>query len=137
MSKLLISPAILMILSLLLPLAWAGAPSGPRVITEKENGGTVTMKPGEKLVLNLRNPASGGYSRVSPLYDQRFLRLVTQKEMPPASGPTPKMGDFGRLDFEWEALNPGETEVVIKAARPWEKGQEPLSYFKIKVVVSP
>lgn len=104
-------------------------------LTEKDSGRTVTMRVGEKLRLDLRNPASGGYTTLAPTYDATILTLLSRQDLPPEKRPKPLMGDFGRLEFTWEARAPGETAVTVNIARPWEKDKPPEQYVRIRVRV--
>ena len=112
------------------------APAAVSVLTEKDSGRTVTLKVGERLRLNLRNPASGGYTVLTTAYDAKILTLLSRQDIPPAGGPTPLTGDFGRIEFVWEAREPGETEVTVNIAREWEKAKPPEQFVKIRVRVS-
>jgi len=114
----------------------AGAAGGPE-ITETYRGGPLVVKIGEKTTLNLRDPASGGYSIVTPVFDARILKLLSTKHLPPTPTPVPRMGDFGRIVYEFQAIGVGETELAIQIARPWEKTQPPEEYLKVKVKVGP
>ena len=107
-----------------------------QVTTEQQQGQTVSLKVGEKWVLEIRNPGSGGYSQVTPVYDQAILKLAATEKIPRETTPKPLMGDFGKLRFSWEALKAGETEVLIRISRPWEKDVAPLEFTKNRVVVA-
>ena len=111
------------------------ASSAPYTLTEKDSGRTVAMRVGEKLLLNLRNPASGGYTTLAPAYDANILTLLSRQDLPPEKRPTPLLGDFGRLEFIWEAKEPGVTAVTVNIARPWEQDKPPEQYVKIRVRV--
>ena len=106
-----------------------------QTLTEKDSGETVTLTVGDKLRLNLRNPASGGYTVLTPAYDANILKLSYRRDFPPEKRPQPRLGDFGRIEFVWEARQPGETEVTVNIARPWEKSKPPEQFVKIRVVV--
>lgn len=111
------------------------ASSATHTLTEKDSGRTVTMRVGEKLRLDLRNPASGGYTTLAPTYDAKILTLLSRQDLPPEKRPTPLLGDFGRLEFIWEAKEPGETALTVNIARPWEKDKPPEQYVRIRVRV--
>jgi predicted secreted protein len=96
----------------------------------------VALQVGDKLLLNLRNPASGGYTTLAPTYDAKILTLLSRQDLPPEKRPRPLAGDFGRLEFIWEAKEPGETAVMVNIARPWEKDKPPEQFVKIRVLVS-
>lgn len=121
---------------LLAALSVTAAPgaSAPVMLQEKDRGRTVTLKVGQKLVLNLRNPASGGYNTNPPIFDAAILRLGPQKKLPPEPRETPLAGDFGQLYYEWEAVAPGATAIIINIYRPWEK-KSPEEFWRVKVKV--
>jgi predicted secreted protein len=110
-------------------------PSGP-VITETYQGGPLAAKVGEIITLNLRNPGSGGYSIVTPVYDARVLKLISEKHVPAQRGPVARAGDFGRIVYEFQAIGAGETELAIKIARPWEKQQPPKEFLRVTIKVT-
>ena len=114
----------------------AQPPPAPR-ITEEYRGGPVTLRVGERLLLDLRNPASGGYRTLPPEFDVRVLKLVSERQVPREERHRGRMGDFGRLHFELEAVALGETEVKVLIFRPWEKGKTPEPYLRFRVVVAP
>jgi predicted secreted protein len=124
-------------LLLLAFLSGVQAGTGPLVLTEQDTGRTVSLKVGERLILDLRNPASGGYSEIAPDYDHAVLQLISRKPVPPEAATQPRLGDFGRIILIWQARSPGETALLVRISRPWEKGKSPLVYVKLKVRVSP
>ncbi len=121
------------LLAALLVTAAPGA-SAPLMLQEKDRGRTVTLKVGQKLVLNLRNPASGGYNTNPPIFAASVLKLASQKKLPPEPRKPPLAGDFGQLYFEWEAVAPGATDITINIYRPWEK-KAPEEFWRVKVRV--
>lgn len=122
-------------LLLAMSVAWGRTPPEAQVITEKDRGRTVTLTVGETLILDLRNPASGGYTNISPSYNAAVLQLQSREDIPPARGPTPRLGDFGRIRFTWQAVAPGDSPLVIHISREWEKHQPPLVFVEITVQV--
>ncbi|MCX5892958.1 MAG: protease inhibitor I42 family protein [Deltaproteobacteria bacterium] len=124
-----------LLIALILPSALVQAAPAAITLTEKDSGRTLTLKVGETLVLNLRNPGSGGYNVLPPVYDGEILALLSRKDIPPEKRPQPLMGDFGRIEFTWEARQPGTTEVTVNIARPWEKTKPPEQFMKIRVRV--
>lgn len=130
-------------LTLLLAAALVAIPSrggikaapGPQILTEQDRGRTLTLRLGERLVLNLRNPASGGYQVMPPVFDNSRLKLVSQKQLPPDPRPVPLAGDFGRLSYEWEAVGSGEADIQIMIYRPWEQ-KPPEEFWRVRVRVN-
>ena len=115
-------------------LAAAQAASGPVILHEKDRGRSVDLQVGQKLLLYLRNPASGGYNANPPVFDPAVLKLASQKKLPPESQKLPRAGDFGQLYYEWEAIGRGETDIIINIYRPWEK-KPPEEFWRLKVRV--
>lgn len=116
--------------------AWApkaGAGPGPQTLREKDRGRTIILQKGQKLVLYLRNPASGGYTADPPLFNPAVLELQEQKQLPP-NRQKPLAGDFGQLFYEWQARKKGETDIIINIKRPWEK-KPPEEFWRVKVRV--
>jgi len=107
---------------------------GPVILQEKDRGRTVTLQEGQKLLLYLRNPASGGYNTNPPIFAAAVLKLASQDKIPPEPRKPPRAGDFGQLYYEWEAVARGETDIVINIFRPWEK-KAPEEFWRVKVRV--
>jgi predicted secreted protein len=114
---------------------WANQAAPAQVLTEKDGGKTVTLRVGERLVLNLRNPGDGGYSVVTPVYNKSVLKLASRETLPPKAATPPRMGDWGRIVFTWEAAGAGETDLTVQISREWEKEKPPLDYVKVRVRV--
>ncbi|MCL4501090.1 MAG: protease inhibitor I42 family protein [Deltaproteobacteria bacterium] len=131
LSQLLMAGFLLM--TLILPAAPLQAGSAGRTLTEADNGKTLTLKVGEKLILDLRNPGSGGYNVLPPVYDDKILTLLSRRDMPPKKS---MPGDFGRIEFVWQARQAGDTEVTVNIARPWEKATAPKQFMQVRVRVS-
>jgi predicted secreted protein len=110
-------------------LAW----SEPLVLNEKDNGHAFTVTVGQKITVNLRDPGSGGYNFLTPEHDQGILKMVGEHRIP-RSDPG-RMGDFGRMVYEFQALKEGQTALVIPIKRPWEKDSQ--AYLKVNILVRP
>lgn len=126
----------MILLTVLLLAPRLPAAAAPPVLYEKDRDSTVDLKVGEKLVLHLRNPASGGYDTLRPVFDTAQLSLLSRKNVPPEQKPTPRAGDFGQIWYEWQAVATGETDIVINIRRVWEK-KPPEEYWRVHVRVMP
>jgi predicted secreted protein len=114
-------------------LAGAQAAGKDALITDQDNGRAYTVRVGQKITVNLRHPGSGGYSFLTPEYDQTVLEKVGENRLP-ATEPR-RMGDFGRMVYEFQALKAGSTTLVIPIKRPWEKDSQ--TYLKVTITVQP
>ncbi|OGP69940.1 MAG: hypothetical protein A2Y80_10895 [Deltaproteobacteria bacterium RBG_13_58_19] len=112
------------------------AKSGPQVqmITDKDQGRTFTLPVGTKLLVEVRNPADGGYTLVNPVFDGRVLKLLQRRDQLPDPARPRLMGDFGKIIFEMAVIKEGTTDLIIKIARPWEKNQTPQEFLKVRII---
>ncbi len=133
--KLWLALVILAGLMIMPPPGRGDAGGGPLTLYEKDRGGTFTLKPGDKLLLYLRNPQSGGYDLKDVTFDKAILKLAAHKKLPPKPRATPLMGDFGQFFYEWQAVGAGVTDIVITIYRPWEK-KPPEEYWRVTVKVT-
>lgn len=97
------------------------------------DGGTsegACLSVGETLVMDVRNPMSGGYDIVDVGYDNRILILLDRSVIRATSGLS---GDFGRIRLVFKANGAGRSEIVLLIARPWEKNIPPTEYVRAVV----
>jgi predicted secreted protein len=107
-----------------------------RAITDDDNGATFACRVGQRIIVKIRNPATGGYNVVTPVFAPEILKLLTKKELPPEPAAIPRMGDFGTIVFELEIIGKGETDLTIEIARDWEVKKRPEEFLKVKMVAS-
>jgi len=115
---------------------WADFASSNRTITDADHGGTVACRVGQQITVKIRNPATGGYNIVTPVYNPEILKLLAKKELPPEPALFPKLGDFGTVVFEMEVIGKGETNLTIEIARDWEVNKRPEEFLKVKIKAS-
>ena len=125
--------ALVATIAVLICLLAVQAAARDLVITNKDNGRAFTVNVGQKIMVNLRDPGDGGYNFLAPEYDQGILKMVGERHLPRAE--PPRMGDFGRKVYEFQAMNAGKTTLVIPIKRPWEKQSE--TYLKVTISVRP
>ncbi len=100
-------------------------------VDETANGGQVSLKVGETLVVALASNPSTGYSWEIAELDQLVLKL-TKEDFKVDSD---LVGAPGTQLFFFEALKVGQTSLQIVYHRPWETGVEPTDTFSIAVQV--
>lgn len=125
--------ALALVVLTVLGLGAGGAVAENLVITDKNNGQAFTVQVGQKITVNLRHPGSGGYNFLKPEYDHTILKLVGESVIP-RSKPR-RMGDFGRMVYEFQGLKEGKTALVIPIKRPWEK--ESQAFLNVTILVRP
>ena len=112
--------------------SWLGGGSPSVLVLDGEMHFVRALDVGQTLVLDVRNPGSGGYQFAGTAFDPSILRLELNTLTPPEQI---RAGDFGRARFEFLALAPGRTDVVIKIHRPFEKDVPPEAYKVVEVRV--
>jgi predicted secreted protein len=127
------APALGALTAVLLWLLAIQAAAADLVITNKDNDRAFRVNVGQKIILNLRDPGGGGYNFLTPEYDQGILKMVGERHISRAE--PPRMGDFGRMVYEFQALQKGKTSLVIPIKRPWEKQSE--TYLRVTISVRP
>jgi predicted secreted protein len=102
------------------------------VITNQDNGQAFSVAVGQKITVNLRHPGGGGYDFLAPEYNKGVLKMLGEHRLPRAE--PRRMGDFGRMVYEFQARNVGQTPLVVPIKRPWEKSE---TYLRVMITVRP
>ncbi len=102
-------------------------------IDENYNGKEYNMGVGQSITLSLAsNPTTGYTWNLSDSYDKNIVSLGGEAFSSPVQ--SPRIGQGGRQYYTFKALKPGQTEINLIYARPWESVQ-PLQKFNLKIVV--
>jgi C1A family cysteine protease/predicted secreted protein len=99
--------------------AFEGAGSGAFTVSEQDDGRRIELVGNQVLELDLEGNLTTGYSWEVAETDERVLREVGAIEFEPHSA---LLGAPGRMTRRFEAVGPGETDLVLVYRRPWEKG---------------
>jgi len=103
---------------------------GEIVATEKHNGGVVTARVGDSVVLKLEENPTTGFRWEIASVDSQVLAL-TQDEVQPASL---GIGGGGLRVFHFMTKKPGTAELELRLVRSWESGA-PKSVFRVRITV--
>lgn len=96
----------------------ADAMPSPLHISEADNGGTVALEPGQRLILVLPSAVTAGYRWRIHRLDRRVLEETeTPLEQP---GPAGIPGAPGRVEFRFRAVESGSTPLELELRRPFE-----------------
>ncbi len=111
--------------------ALAQDPTRAVIVAERQNGTTVELSRGRRLVVRLATRAGTGYSwtPVAPAND--VLRLAKSEIRRGPSMP----GALATQIFTFFPVAPGTTDVEFSYRRPWLKDQPPARTYKIRVIV--
>jgi predicted secreted protein len=114
----------------------APAAAAPREIklTEQDNGSSVEMQIGDRLVITLPGNVTTGYNwEAQPPADGTVLKQVGEPEV---QAETNKVGSGGQITLTFEAVSTGQTPLTLVYHRSWEKNVPPQATFSVKVTVS-
>jgi len=107
--------------------------SHPLVVTDSDNGKTVTLAPGANLEVSLKATSGTGYLWQVAGNDPLVLEQLglgdfeIPKEAPP--------GAMGTQVFHFQAQSPGAAKLEMAYVRPWEKNVAPVRTWSITVRV--
>lgn len=101
-------------------------------LTADDEGTTVHLEVGEPIDVALKANPTTGFGWTVAAESTRCLRLVGEPGFVPLSD---LIGAGGVTSLEFEAVEPGEGDLVLVYRRPWEEAP-PLDRFTVKVVVS-
>jgi predicted secreted protein len=79
---------------------------------------TITVAKNQEFDIDLKNYATCGYLWEIDL-DERFVVLEER-----TVEPNDKIGGYGMEKFTFKAVDLGDTKIVLKLLRPWEKAPE-------------
>jgi len=103
------------------------------VLTEAQNGSTVTMKVGDMLEVHLpENPTSGYRWAVDKLDETRV-----ESQGSGYRGEDDRPGSGGMATWTFRAKAPGTTSVVLKHWRHWEDDRSVTQRFAVTLDVKP
>jgi predicted secreted protein len=105
-------------------------------LTERDDGRILSLKPGDIIEMNFPNPSRGGYNVVNIIYDSSVLEILSKREQPQEPSPVPKLGDFGRIIYEFKVVGLGQSDLAIQIGRDWEVNSQARDLVRVKTVVA-
>ena len=116
-------------------LACQAVPPGvnPPMLTvvNEDNGGSLTLGPGQALRIVLRESATAGYRWELEHADPALIELVSTE----ANYADPAVGSGGNAAFVFRSRQPGEGKLVLKHRRRWEGESSTVSRFCLGIKV--
>jgi len=79
---------------------------------------TITVAKGQEFEIEMKNYATCGYLWEIDL-DEEFVDLRSR-----TVEPNDKIGGYGKEVLTFKAVELGDTKIVLRLLRPWEKGPE-------------
>jgi inhibitor of cysteine peptidase len=125
----------LSLLSLALMIACATACNSAKLVslTAADNGSSVEVAVGGRIVISLNgNPSTGFTWEVTGL----DATLFEQVGDPLFSSSNPGLvGSGGTMTFDFKTLLPGTGKLTLIYHRPWETGTDPIDIFVVNVTI--
>jgi inhibitor of cysteine peptidase len=112
--------------------AGAGSPAPAVVVTERDNGHAIVLRPDQRLEIRLPANATTGYSwQAAGLRGPALAETAKPQYLAPSSN---LAGAGGVQTFSYTARTPGSERLSFSYQRPWEKVQ-PSRTFALSVTV--
>ena len=105
---------------------------GARTLGEDDDGAVVEVAVGEQIVLNLEGNATTGYTWAVTAVDPAVLAPAGDPDYQSESDAD---GAGGTYTFRFDAVGPGETEVVLMYFPSWEEPSATAGTFTFTAVV--
>lgn len=111
--------------------ALAQGPTRAVVVAERQNGTTVELSRGQRLVVRLATRAGTGFSWAPAAPTNGVLRLVKSETRWGPSMP----GAASAQIFTFVPVGPGTADIEFSYRRPWLKDRPPARTYKLRVIV--
>ena len=103
------------------------------ILTEENDGETITLKVGQAVHLLLTGNPTTGYMWEVQEVDEAVLHMA---DVPEYDASSDALGSGGAFDFLFTATAPGETELTLIYYRSFEKDVPPKRTFSVNVVIA-
>jgi inhibitor of cysteine peptidase len=105
----------------------------PTIARNSDNGGTITLAPGGRLIVRLAANPTTGYTWKVAVLDAHYLQQMGEPVYESANPQIP--GSGGTQSYTFTAKAPGSTAMVLDYVRPWEKQTDNVTSFTLNVVI--
>ena len=123
---------ILAALALVLSILIACNGSAPVSLSEKDAGKSMELKQGDILIITLEGNPTTGYTWMMQPVDHPLLEQVGEPQVTPASD---LLGAPGVMALRFKAVQPGQANLKLVYARPWEADTPPEKTFEVSLTV--
>ena len=104
-------------------------------LSDEDNGSSVQLARGGKLIVALASNPTTGYSWSVGESSDAALVLQGEPQYVPAGSTTPVVGAGGTEVFTFEASDTGTANLVLEYRRPFEPGVAPQQTFSVTVEI--
>ncbi len=125
-----------MVVLIALLTACDASPSHTIVVTDEANGTTVSLRPGQTLVVRLKANPTTGYRWELIKVNQAILKLTGKAGYTPSISDQQIVGSGGTAEWRFEAVGSGTTVLTLHYLRPWTSNAKPAKMFSLTVKVA-
>ena len=100
------------------------------VFSEKDNGASAQVQRGAKITIELKENPTTGYRWAISSIDQALLAAEGDEFLPPDQA-TPGAG--GQHRFFFRAKGAGSTALILISKRAWQRDDQAIGTFKLRV----
>lgn len=100
----------------------------PLEVDDHANGSTLTLAPGQDLIIRLPENPTTGYRWV--VESCGAMRLDADDFIVTST----RIGGGGTRQLRWSVRAPGRSEISLTLKRAWQSGNVPLGGFKLHIV---
>ena len=108
------------------------AVAATRNLTGADQGATIQLTQGDKVVVRLKSNASTGFAWYLMKTSTRLLKLESQNEIPPEQ---PIPGSAGFQVFTFRVADAGTGDLVLHYVRSWEKPSDDEQRFTVHLII--
>ena len=101
-------------------------------ITQEDNGKEISVKPGKKIRIELKELGSAGYGWYVENLDKEHLEFVSKETKVISEG---KVGAPVMAVWLFEAKKKGSSEIKMDYYRVWEGKDKATEHFSIKLTI--
>ena len=109
----------------------------PVRLTEADNGRTIPVRQGQRIIVHLRGNPTTGFGWVLAGIVGQAVRMTEKPRYVPKAVPKGIVGSGGVFLVTLEAAKPGRATVRLEYKRSWEKNKKPAKTFVATFVVRP
>jgi len=103
-----------------------------KTLTEKDNGISIELNPGNRFELKLEGNPSTGYTWEVISID---LNIIKQIDEPTFKSSSTALGAGGEMTFHFQTVHVGQTSLNLAYHRPWEKNIPDEKTYQVAIII--
>lgn len=104
------------------------------IVTKKQSGSEIKVKPGDIIQVELLALGSAGYNWYIDQIDGEYLELISENTKRVSEGR--KVGTPAVIMWQFKAKKQGSTEIKMDHYRKWKGVEKSVDHFFLKINVS-